>query len=353
VQRAYRDDVGSQLVSHRTANPGTLGGAFDAWMQMQVTPRPEFDIARRGARLTGDVLCEALDDLLAGLGPPRSTVAQRTAGHRGPWTGPTSTLNDTELLRACWAIACLTEVYRAGLWPDSPLMSLPDRGPVDLLEMAGEDALDELRDLTALARRSLLPAIRPTAADAITHVAPTFSGSELMNADADLIVDGALVEMKTAQGIKTSAGRRATLTGITRASCWGTCCMTATTPTAFTPSPCTRRGTGIWPAGGCKTCSMNWPATLSTCPSCASAGGACSSPGLLQRPRKGRGHGDRARGWLIPRGEVLRDVVPEAAPYCWETQPQPARTCRLSGPAVMTFAPAPPGTGGCERQPRP
>jgi hypothetical protein len=215
VQRAYRDDVGSQLVLHRTANPGTLGGAFDAWMQMQVTPRPEFDTARRGARVTGDVLSEALDDLLACLGPPRSTVAQRTTAHRGPWTGPTSTLNDTEVLCASWAIACLTEVYRAGLWPDSPLMSLPDRGPVDLLEMAGEDALDELRDLTDLARRSLLPVIRPTAADAVTHVAPTFSGSELMNADADLIVDGALVEMKTAQGIKTSAGRRATLTGIT------------------------------------------------------------------------------------------------------------------------------------------
>lgn len=136
-------------------------------------------------------------------------------GTAGPWTGPTTMLDDDSLLRLCWAVACLTEVYRAGWRPGGPLDALPDREPVDLLALAGDDAVRELRDLAALARERLLPVTAALAAEGPTWLAPTFAGSPLMPADADFAVGGALIELKTGQGPKTAAGRRASLDGTT------------------------------------------------------------------------------------------------------------------------------------------
>lgn len=198
----------------RDVRPGDARGrVFDAWVQLQATPRPVFDAAVRGARSTGDVLPDALEDMLDRLAPEPTQAADGTAG---PWTGPSVLLDDDGLLRLCWAVACFTDVYRAGWRPGGPLDALPDRGPVDLLALAGDDAIGELRDLTGLARDRLLPITAALALEGPTRLAPTFAGSPLMPADADLVVGGALVELKTGQGPKAAgAGRRACLDATT------------------------------------------------------------------------------------------------------------------------------------------
>ncbi len=134
VQRRYRASVGPMLVARGTCDPGTLGTAFDAWVQLQATARPVFDAAARGARATGDLLADALVDLLDRLAPAP------TDDPAGQWTGPSGLLDSDSLLRLSWAVACLTDVYRAGWRPGGPLDALPDTGPVDLLSLASDDA---------------------------------------------------------------------------------------------------------------------------------------------------------------------------------------------------------------------
>lgn len=96
--------------------------------------------------------------------------------------------------------------------PDGPLAALPDRSEADLLGLAGDDALRELAGLADLVRERLLPALAARAGRGPTRLAPTLAGSALMPTDADLVVGGALVELKTAQGPKaTGGGRRASL----------------------------------------------------------------------------------------------------------------------------------------------
>lgn len=212
VQRRYRESVGPMLVARGTCDPGTLGTAFDAWIQLQATPRPVFDVATRGARACGDDVDDALRNLLGRLAPDPTEADDDRAD---PWTGPSAALDATDLLRLSWAAACTTEVFRAGWRPGGPLDALPDRGPYELLTLAADDAVNELRALTDLAADRLLPALRELALAGPTLLGPTFAGSALMPADADIIVCGTLVELKTGQGSKTAGGRRAYLDGIT------------------------------------------------------------------------------------------------------------------------------------------
>lgn len=212
VQRRYRESVGPMLVARGTCEAGALGTAFDAWVQLQATPRPAFDAAVRGARACGDDDGQAMQDLLGRLAPdPTGPDGDRP----GPWAGPSTALDATDLLRLSWAVACTTAVFRAGWRPGGPLDALPDRGPHDLLALAGDEAVEELRALTDLASDRLLPTLRGLADAGPTRLAPTFAGSTLMPADADLVVAGTLVELKTGQGQKAAGGRRAVLDGIT------------------------------------------------------------------------------------------------------------------------------------------
>lgn len=213
MQRRYRESVGPMLVARGTCDPGTLGVAFDAWVQLQATPRPLFDAATRGAWVAGEQFREALGQLLERLAPTPTEIAD---GAPGPWTGPSAALDQPELLRLCWAVASLTEVYRAGWHPGGPLDALHDRGEVDLLGLAGDDGIAELTKLTDVARERLLPAMTALANEGPTRLAPRFTGSDLMDADADLVVGAAVVELKTGQGPKAAGGgRRACLDGIT------------------------------------------------------------------------------------------------------------------------------------------
>ena len=65
----------------------------------------------------------------------------------------------------------------------------------ELLGMASEAALHQLTQFRQVYQATLLPALASRRGR--WTIGPTFTGSELMNADADLIAAGLLVELKT------------------------------------------------------------------------------------------------------------------------------------------------------------
>lgn len=78
-----------------------------------------------------------------------------------------------------------------------PLLQRPEFTADALLSLAPEGAIRQLRDLHKVAQERLLPTIlRATRLD----LGPTFDDSTLRPADADLIHDGRLVDIKTHLG---------------------------------------------------------------------------------------------------------------------------------------------------------
>lgn len=202
-------------VSGGGGNAGTVGAAFDWRLRFLVDPRPILRLAELGAQRTGlaglVVAVEELTVELDATSGPGAAPRERSAGPPTPAVEMAAAVpdrDDTRLLRACWALALLTEVYRAGrMFPGSPLAALDNKADAEaLLALAPRSALDELAGLTDVAQASLLPAVRERGAP--IYVGPVFAGSRLMSADADLIVGGMLLEVKTTLGDKRSDGSR-------------------------------------------------------------------------------------------------------------------------------------------------
>jgi hypothetical protein len=111
------------------------------------------------------------------------------------------------VLRAAWAIALTIEVYRTAMvWPGSPLLTIPPGKTADLLALATSDVVEELGALLALARERLFPQLMTKQSP--WHFGPTFTGSHLIPADADLVAEDLLVEVKTGLGRKRPDGTR-------------------------------------------------------------------------------------------------------------------------------------------------
>lgn len=191
VQAEYRRGAGPLLVDTGGANPATLGAAFDFAVRFLLVPDHE------------PVL-----PLLGFFGHPReSAVVASVIDTAGAAVAPTA--DDVDLLsRACWALALCTDVYRRGLLRDTALANLltTDRFTVDhLLALAPADAIRQLWELRGIADQHLLPHLRPP-----TVPGPTFDASVLCNADADIISDGLLLDLKTHLGPKNQrTGHRA------------------------------------------------------------------------------------------------------------------------------------------------
>lgn len=192
LQVEFEGSAGQLLVDSAGANPGWLGAAFDFMVRMILDPSHVPAVALQGIRPESRMLNAALDVV---------AVAQRAAtrsreGHAAD-----------ELIRACWLFALTTEVYRTGMRPGSPLMILGSRSSVSaelLLGLAPDVAVDEMQALHLLAAEHLYPRVPVGASLALV---PTFAASELCNADADLIFDGCLLDIKTRLGDKTTRGR--------------------------------------------------------------------------------------------------------------------------------------------------
>lgn len=196
----YRAGAGPLLVDTRGANLGTIGTAFEILTDFILDPDhvPALAVApfagRRGGAdtvlaLTGwvQVHAEGVDDVSMEV-----------------------------LARGSWALALCTEVSRAGLFPDSPLAQLRERKAFDtqsLLELASDAAVDELLALHQVALTHLHPHLPPATPARQLHLGPTFAASTLLAADADLVCDGLLLEVKTRLGSLRSrtAGRYSSL----------------------------------------------------------------------------------------------------------------------------------------------
>ncbi len=106
------------------------------------------------------------------------------------------TSDELDLDRHCIVLALLDQLWRVGMRPGSPLLAEPTpRNADELLALARMVWLDDLRGMAGLfhecASREGLRG-RPTALN------PTFTGSsDMSGADADLIVDGCLIEVKS------------------------------------------------------------------------------------------------------------------------------------------------------------
>jgi hypothetical protein len=248
LQRNFRDGAGPLLVPATTANAGTVGGATDWLLRFLVHPAPDVHLALAGARSVGERMLAAAADVAFMLGTTvdsyRSAwvpvagsrgavvgvgtgladwrfsptdVRAGTASFPGPMSGSTA---DPDLLtRGCWALALLTEVFRAG--PE-----VLQRGPLarfapsvfgstagtavsaeDLLALAPPDAINQLTVLRGVLEGSLLPALY--ARRGPWYLGPTFAGSVgVGGADADLIATGLLVELKTTLGNRRRDGSR-------------------------------------------------------------------------------------------------------------------------------------------------
>ncbi|SFR71785.1 hypothetical protein SAMN04488591_3122 [Microbacterium azadirachtae] len=183
VQADYRKNDPVIVVDGGEANPGTLGSAFDFAMRYELKPTYDADIARY-AFARDERLISEIDAVIIA-----AQVSRR--------------VGDLETVyRASWALALLTEVYRAGLKPGSPLLELHAAGRLDarhLLELAPADALRQLDALVPLAKEVVGPSLGSPLV-----LGPTFDASELCAADADVIANGLLLDFKTSVGAKAN-----------------------------------------------------------------------------------------------------------------------------------------------------
>jgi hypothetical protein len=175
----------------------------DWLLRFLVHPRPALHLAAHGAVLYGATdatidMLTALGEIASSLGLTRAEMAGKT---EPVFTGPVqgSAADPDHLARCCWALALLAEVFRGG-----PMVAA--MGPLarfrgcrvsgdDLLGLAPVAALDQLAQVRHVFETVLIPQLATRGG--MWALGPTFTGSELMNADADLIAGGLLLDLKT------------------------------------------------------------------------------------------------------------------------------------------------------------
>lgn len=180
---------------------GTQGAAIDWWLRFLVDPAPSVNLAMNGLRSRRAPCRPAGMELLQSLG---------AIDHEGTALGPIDPAGfadrpDEWWARVCYALALLVELYRATNIDGSRLMRLShDSQAADLLALANSDEVADLIAMRDLALEELLPALPPGP----VATGSTFDGSTDLNADADLIAGGVLVDFKAGQGGKRSNGTR-------------------------------------------------------------------------------------------------------------------------------------------------
>lgn len=209
IQAAFRIDAGpARILPSKAVGHGTQGAAIDWWLRMLIDPTPSISLPLTGL-LSGRVTClRAGRDLLRDLAGGHAPVTT-VDGHRELRMTPAdfADRSDEWWARVCYALALLVELYRAANVQHSRLMTLtPASGAADLLALANADEVADLIAMKNLAQDRLLP--RLPAGPATSGM--TFDGSADLNADADLIASGVLIDIKASQGSSPRAdGTRA------------------------------------------------------------------------------------------------------------------------------------------------
>ncbi|HTU72001.1 MAG TPA: hypothetical protein VMG38_00645 [Trebonia sp.] len=203
VQRRYREDAPDLVippVPRDVVSPGTLGAAADWLLRFMLHPAPSLELAITGAGFFSERsgMVAALAEIARSLGISGVAATQATGrGFAGPVPG--SDADPESLARACWVLSLLTEVFRVGQLaaasgPLNPFLERP-ASAAELLDLAPPAALDQLAAFRQVFQAQLIPALalRPGQ----WHLGPTFTGSRLIRADADLIAAGLLIDLKT------------------------------------------------------------------------------------------------------------------------------------------------------------
>lgn len=165
---------------------GTLGTTFDYRLRFEFEVGERAYVAQSGLRAlvgmgvltreTVDELWQQLDELLC---------------RAQPWARVLEVEDEALLGRLCVAMAWGEQLVRCGMVPsvlDAPPKNLPQ-----LLALVPAFWLDDIAGLVRLWRKGSRDALPPSAV-----LNPTFDGSAWIGgADADLIVDGCLLEIKT------------------------------------------------------------------------------------------------------------------------------------------------------------
>lgn len=171
-------------------NPGTIGTAFDyrarlCWAALEWADT----VAAGGARHTVGLGETDLGELALGLRDELARIAPARCGadlHRAA---------EDRVCRCCYALALYEQFFRTlAARTSSPLFDLGvDASMEDVLALAPQPAVDDLAAMTRLLCKRYPELV---AEQAVLN--PKFDGSgEIGGADADLILDRTLLELKT------------------------------------------------------------------------------------------------------------------------------------------------------------
>lgn len=208
VQRRYREagpPLAVAAASRTDANAGTVGTAADWLLRFLLHPQPDMHLAALGVMQCARAkinLSVALADITESVGVSQSSMAPVPKKREVAFTGPLrgNTTDPVRLARCCWALALLAESWRGGPMAAArgPLGRFRDHSNVcgnDLLELAPRAALDQLAGLRQVLESVLI--LQLAARYGSWTLGPTFTGSQLIRADADLIAAGLLLDLKT------------------------------------------------------------------------------------------------------------------------------------------------------------
>lgn len=204
VQDEYRAACGGiQVAGALGLSPGTVGTAFDTLIKLRLTgghaPRAVIVGAARIAYLVGSQIGTEIS-LQDGLVASVLDAHDRYGG------------DAKRLCHLAWLDAWCTEASRAPVVNETFAAALvASGGSVStelLMGLVPDIAVNELNALDRLADQHLYPQLGPQ-----PLCEPQFHGSKLCRADADLIADHSLIEVKATLGRKATGGdRRAVLT---------------------------------------------------------------------------------------------------------------------------------------------
>ncbi|WP_261569259.1 hypothetical protein [Frankia gtarii] len=195
VQTAYRARAGTarQLPPIGVAH-GTQGAAIDWWIRFLIDPEPSPYLAVWSCLRAGPTpWARAGLQMLSALGAVDDDFTQHAVDPAVWHDRP-----DPWMARVCYALALLVEPLRnpAALHHSRLSQLTPDAGPRELMALATADEVTDLIAMRHLAQEHLLPAVAGQPAES----GPTFEGSTDLNADADLVVSGLLLDIKASQG---------------------------------------------------------------------------------------------------------------------------------------------------------
>lgn len=204
IRREYKVGVGEIIVDSMGAHAGTVGTAMDLAVRFMLEPTDVPQSAR--ILLRADKNYTGTVDELASIAG--SSVH---AGERGA----------ESFARAVWGLALCATAHRVGMAAPSvvfELLGAKSFNVSSMMSQAPEVAVREVTALCGLAGRNLLPALKTP-----FQLGPEFDASRrsggaddrLIAAEADLICNGLLIDIKTRLGTKNAkSGTRSDSLGI-------------------------------------------------------------------------------------------------------------------------------------------